>query len=137
MDNNRVTMVPYAFKLNDFAKDNTNYRQVIWTGKNLQMTIMSIPIRGDIGLEIHPDTDQIICVEDGRARAIISRVQNRIEQQYLLEKGDVIFIPQGYYHNIINNSNVPLKLASVYAPPHHKPNVIQKTKEEAMKEEKY
>lgn len=128
-------IMPLAFNLEQFAQENSNFRIAVWTGQHLQMTLMSIPVKEDIGLEKHKDTDQIICIKDGQALSTISRFQNSIEQQYFLNRGDVIFIPAGFWHNIINTGMIPLKLISVYAPPNHAPNTIHLTKADAMKEE--
>lgn len=58
---------PYVANIEQQAVQNQNFRTAIWTGCHLQMTLMCIPPCGEVGLEIHPDTDQFIRVEQGNA----------------------------------------------------------------------
>ena len=51
---------PQSFDLERATVENTDYRAVAWTGKHLQLTLMSIPVGGDVGLETHPDNDQFL-----------------------------------------------------------------------------
>src|SRR5690625_7715306 len=46
---------PYAVNIEDATVQNTNFRTALWTGKHLQMTLMSIPVGGEIGLEKHDE----------------------------------------------------------------------------------
>jgi hypothetical protein len=57
---------PLVVNINKAAKQNNNFRIALWTGEHLQVTLMSINVGDDIGLEIHPDTDQFIRIEDGQ-----------------------------------------------------------------------
>lgn len=52
--------------LRDKALQNHNYRETVWTGCFMQMTVMCIPACSDVGLEIHDNTDQIIRIEQGQ-----------------------------------------------------------------------
>ena len=122
---------PYAADIRKTAMKNQNFRAAAWTGCHLQMTLMCIPICGEIGLEIHPETDQMIRVEKGRAvvRMGNSRQMQNFQQQ--LCEGDVVFVPAGTWHNILNMGREPLKLSAIYAPPHHKRGTVHRTKAEA------
>lgn len=122
---------PFAANISQMAMRNRNFRTSVWTGDYLQMTLMCIPVCGDIGLEIHPDTDQLICVECGRAMAKMGECQQRLNLQQQLCSGDAVFVPAGMWHNIINVGKEPLKLASVYAPPHHPRGTVHRTKADA------
>ena len=117
-----VTNVPMA------SVDNTHFRTAIWTGQYLQMTLMTIPPCGEVGLEIHPDTDQFIRVEQGKALVKMGKCKNDMKFSQCAVCGDGIFIPAGMWHNIINTGKDCLKLASVYAPPHHPRDTIHHTK---------
>jgi hypothetical protein len=44
---------PQSFDLERATLENTDYRAVAWSGKYLQLTLMSIPVGEDIGLEAH------------------------------------------------------------------------------------
>lgn len=126
---------PYVADIERSAIQNTNFRTAIWTGSHLQMTLMCIPAGGEIGWEIHSDTDQMLRVEQGSAVVKMGRCKNQTECQQNMCKSDVVFIPAGTWHNVINIGRTPLKLSSVYAPPHHPKGTIQPTKKDAEKEE--
>ena len=49
---------PYVTNIHMAAMNNPHFRTTIWTGEYLQMTLMMIPPCGEVGQEIHPDTDQ-------------------------------------------------------------------------------
>jgi mannose-6-phosphate isomerase-like protein (cupin superfamily) len=117
------------------SMQNQNFRTALWTGSHLQMTLMSIPPRGEIGLEIHKDTDQIIRIEQGSAVAKMGSCPEHPDIQQSLSVGDVVFVPAGTWHNVKNTGRYPLKVSSVYAPPNHPKGTLQRTGEDA--EEKY
>lgn len=119
---------PFAVHVSQAARQNTAFRSALWTGNHLQMTVMSIPVGEDIGGEVHPDTDQYIRVEDGQAIAKTGCCKDRPEKQWSLTAGDAVFVPAGTWHNLINAGCCPLKLSSVYAPPHHPGDTLQQTK---------
>lgn len=122
---------PFVTNVEDMAMQNPNFRKEIWTGSNVQMTLMSIPVKGEIGKEIHPDTDQIIRIESGMAVAKIGKCKNKFDYCKKICKGDTIFVPAGTWHNVENMGQKPLKISSIYAPPHHPRGTVQRTKEEA------
>ena len=124
---------PCVINVEETAKQNMNFRTAIWTGCHLQMTVMCISECSDIGLEIHEDTDQIIRVEEGMACVEMGCNRNRLGHQYNLCVGDVVFVPAGTWHNIINTGNCALKLSTVYAPPHHPAGTVHRTKEDAQR----
>lgn len=127
--------VPYTLHLEQTAKRGHNFRTVLWTGDQLQLTVMCIPFRGEIGLELHPDTDQLIRIEDGQARVRMGKNRERMEHCHCLRTGDVILIPRGTWHNVINTGNRMLKLSSVYAPPQHPQGTVHPTKADAERGE--
>ena len=92
------------------------------------MTLMSIPPCGEVGLELHPETDQFIRVEHGNALVKMGTCKHEMSFTQCVECGDGIFIPAGMWHNIVNTGKSCLKLSSVYAPPHHPSSTIHRTK---------
>ena len=112
----------FTNNLEKITLNNKNYRAVINTTKNMQLVVMSIKPGVEIGTEIHPITSQFIRVEQGSALAILNG------EHHLLYDGDYIIIAPKTKHNIINIGNKPLKLYTIYTPPEHNPNLIQKTK---------
>ncbi|MBQ9485455.1 MAG: cupin domain-containing protein [Clostridia bacterium] len=119
---------PTLLNLNNVARSNRFYRKEIWTGEYLQLTVMSIPIGGEVGLEIHNENDQMIGVEYGFASVYTGATKQGVKFMGNVNSDYAIFIPAGTWHNIINDGNVPLKLYSVYAPPHHPKGTVHKTK---------
>lgn len=120
---------PFTANLASAARQNRNFRTAFWTGRQLQMTLMSIPPHGEIGWEVHPDTDQLIRVEAGLALVRMGGCQEEPEVERRLSPGEAIFVPQGTRHNILNPGSAPLKLSSVYAPPHHPRGTVQECRE--------
>ena len=116
---------PYAVNIEKASMQNQNYRTALWTGNHLQLTLMSIPVGGDIGLEVHHDTDQFIRIESGNGLALTGTDKNRLCSRWQICGGYAVFIPAGTWHNIINTGNCPLKIYTVYAPPHHPHGTVQ------------
>jgi mannose-6-phosphate isomerase-like protein (cupin superfamily) len=119
---------PYVANIQNCAQQNRNFRTALWTGNFLQMTLMCIPICDQIGLECHSDTDQFIRVEAGNGIVKMGKSKDCLTFQKPLCCGDGVFIPAGTWHNILNTGKQPLKLSSIYAPPHHPAGTIQPTK---------
>lgn len=126
---------PYAANIPQMAMQNHNFRTATWTGCHLQMTLMCIPPCGEIGLEIHADTDQFIRIEQGKAIVKMGTCKEQPDFQQTLCMGDAVFIPAGTWHNIVNTGMNPLKVSSIYAPPNHPWGTIHQTKEDADREE--
>ncbi len=110
---------PYVVNIEDLTKANTNFRTAQWTGQYFQMTLMSIPVGGEVGLEVHPETDQFLRLEQGKAKVLMGASQDNLDQTFEAEDDFAIFVPAGTWHNIINDGDEDLKLYSIYAPPHH------------------
>lgn len=115
--------------IKQLTKENTNFRTVIYTGKQSQLVLMSLLVGEDIGEETHIAKDQILFIVDGVGEAVLNGETTKIE------KHSVVFVPAGTIHNIINKGEEEMKLYTVYAPPAHKDGTIHKTKEEAAREE--
>lgn len=113
------------------AKNNTDFRKAVWTGQHLQMTLMSIPVCGDVGVEMHPDVDQLLRMEAGQGLVRTGSCRHDLPTSQILQTGDVVFVPAGTWHNVENHGNCPLKLSSVYAPPQHPHGTMHRTKADA------
>ena len=122
---------PYVVDIPRHASRNTNFRTAVWTGSDLQMTLMHLPPCGEIGVEMHEDTDQLLRIEQGCGMVKIGACREQLDMQYRVCRGDAIFVPAGTWHNVINIGRIPLKISSVYAPPNHHKGTIHRTKEEA------
>ena len=106
--------------------ENSNFRKVLYTGKNSQLVLMSLKPKEDIGMEVHTENDQFFRIEKGEGKCVIDG------NEYVLEDGSAIVVPAGAEHNVINTSeNEDLKLYTIYSPAHHKDGIVRGTKEEA------
>lgn len=126
---------PYTANIERLGIENTNFRTTAWTGCHLQMTLMSIPPCGEIGLEIHQDTDQFIRVEYGKGFITMGECKHHLDYKQNICRGDTVFIPAGTWHNVTNVGRNHLKVSVTYAPPNHKKGTIHRTKADADKEE--
>ena len=115
-------MKGYVTDIERDTRDNENFRKVLYTSSYMQLVLMSVP--EEIGLEIH-GVDQFIRIEAGEGKAILDGVEHP------LRDGSVVVIPAGTTHNIVNTGSEPLKLYTLYAPPHHKDGTVHVTKEVA------
>ncbi|WP_127532053.1 cupin domain-containing protein [Paenibacillus kobensis] len=119
---------PFVVNINQAAKQNNNYRTALWTGKNLQVTLMSIKVGEDIGLEVHPATDQFIRIEEGQGFVQMGNSKDNLNFQAMAYDGYAIMIPAGTWHNVTNAGYRPLKVYSIYAPPQHPFGTVHETK---------
>ena len=126
---------PYVVDIEDLTLSNENFRTAAWTGTYLQMTLMTIPVGGQVGLEVHTDTDQFLRLEQGKAKVVMGASKDSLDQEWTAEDDWAIFVPAGVWHNIINDGSEPLKLYSIYAPVHHPHSTVHATYEEAMEAE--
>lgn len=111
--------------IKELARENENFRHVIYSGKHSQIVLMSLLVGEDIGMETHGTSDQILFIVHGDGKAIVGREKTNIK------KHSVIFVPAGTEHNIINKGNDEMKLYTIYAPSVHADGIIHKTKAEA------
>ncbi|MFL0166193.1 cupin domain-containing protein [Candidatus Clostridium helianthi] len=119
---------PLVINIDKATKQNTNFRTALWTGEHFQVTLMSINVGDDIGLEIHPDTDQFIRIEDGQGIVKMGKSKDNLEFQANARNDFAIIIPAGTWHNVINTGTKPLKVYSIYAPPKHPRGTVHVTK---------
>lgn len=124
---------PFSVNIRRAALGNKNFRTALWTGDNLQLTLMSIPSGGEIGLEMHDGTDQFIRIESGEGIVKMGSCRDKLNYQRRIGIGDAVFVPAGTWHNIMNIGRCPLKVYSVYAPPKHPHGTVHQTKEIADK----
>jgi mannose-6-phosphate isomerase-like protein (cupin superfamily) len=125
---------PYVVNINQAAKQNNRYRTTLWTGKHLQVTVMSISVGDDIGLEVHPVTDQFIRIEEGQGLVQMGDSKEKLEFQAMAYENYAIMVPAGKWHNVINTGNRPLKVSVLYAPPHHPYGTVHETKADAQED---
>ena len=119
-------MKGYNNNIEKLTLENTNFRKVEYTGKHLQLVLMTLPPNGEIGLEVHNDTDQFFRFESGVGKVLVDG------NEYIVGDGDSVIVPEGAEHNVINTSDSePLTMYTIYAPAHHKDGTVHVTKAEA------
>ncbi|MFN0217842.1 MAG: cupin domain-containing protein [Hyphomicrobium sp.] len=121
----------FVADIEELTENNSDFRRVLYTGKNLQLVLMAIQPGDEIGEETHTDRDQFFRVEKGKGEVWIDGVRSKI-------KSDVaIFVPAGARHNIVNTGDKALRLYTLYAPPEHRDGITHATKAEAQSHEEH
>jgi mannose-6-phosphate isomerase-like protein (cupin superfamily) len=113
------------FTIATVAEQSADFRRVLWTGRHTQLVIMTLPAGGEIGDEVHEDTDQILTFVSGTGEARVGPDARSVAQ------GDLVVVPAGTQHNVVNTGPNPLVLYTVYGPPEHAEGAVHTTKEEA------
>ncbi|WP_409254234.1 cupin domain-containing protein [Bacillus sp. SCS-153A] len=128
---------PFVVDIEKVTTENDTFRTALWTGKHLQLTLMSIDVGDDIGLEVHPETDQFIRIEEGQGLVQMGDTKDQLTYEQYAYADYAIFIPAGKWHNITNTGNTPMKVYAIYAPPEHPFGTVHKTKADAIEAEGY
>lgn len=118
-------MKGFVDDIEKLTEENDNFRQVLYTGHNLQLVLMSINPGEEIGEEVHDDRDQFFRIEAGEGEITIDGTVHRVKGD------DGIIVPQGARHNVKSVGSKPLKLYTIYGPPEHVDGTIHKTCAEA------
>lgn len=124
-------MKGFVDNIEKLTTENSNFRKVLYTGKYMQLVLMTLKPGEEIGAEVHEDHDQFFRVEEGSGEVIIDGQRRSIKDD------DAIIVPAGARHNVVNNGNQPLKLYTLYGPPEHRDSVIHSTKAEADASEEH
>ena len=120
-------MTGYVGPIEKDTEKNEYFRQVLFTGKHLQLVVMSLQPKEELGNEVHEQVDQFFRIEEGGAKFVLSGTE-----EHLVGAGGAVVVPAGTYHNVINTSPTePLKLYTIYTPPQHPDGTVHKTKAEA------
>lgn len=122
---------PWVIDMESEILGNDTFRTTMWTGEHLQMTVMSIPVGGDIGLEVHHGIDQFLRIEQGKGKCQMGPAEDKLDFERIVEDDDAIFVPDGVWHNVTNIGDEPLKLYTIYAVPDHLPGTVHQTQEDA------
>ena len=118
-------MKGFAADIEELTEENSDFRRVLYTGKNLQLVLMAIEPGGEIGEEVHDDGDQFFRVEKGKGEVVIDGQRSKIKGD------DAIIVPAGARHNIINIGDKPLRLYTLYGPPAHREGTVHVTRADA------
>jgi mannose-6-phosphate isomerase-like protein (cupin superfamily) len=123
---------PFVVNIDEATKQNDTYRTALWTGEHLQVTLMSIDVGDDIGLEVHPTTDQFLRIEEGQGFVQMGDTEDNLTFEADAYDDYAIMIPAGKWHNVTNTGDKPMKIYAIYAPPEHPFGTVHVTKADAM-----
>ena len=124
-------MTGWVGDIEDATLTNDTFRTVLFTGENLQLTVMRLQPGEEIGVEMHDHLDQFIRIEQGRARITIGPSEDEVSETHELEDDWAVVIPGGTWHNVVNTGDGDLRLYSIYTPPEHPDGTVHRTKAEA------
>lgn len=119
-------MKGFVDDIEELTENNADFRRVLYTGKHLQLVLMSLSPGEDIGEEIHADRDQFFRIEKGKGNVVIDGVSHKVKDD------DAFLVPAGARHNLINVGEKPLRLYTLYGPPNHVDKLVQTSKREAL-----
>lgn len=121
-------MKGYVDNIEKATLENTDFRRVLYTGKHLQLVLMTLQPGEDIGEEVHAGHDQFFRIESGQGKVLIDG------QSHAVADDDAVIVPAGARHNVTNTGNAPLQLYTLYAPPEHRDGVVHASKADAVEE---
>jgi mannose-6-phosphate isomerase-like protein (cupin superfamily) len=121
-------MKGYVANIETLTVENNDFRRVLYTGKNLQLVLMTLQPGEEIGAEVHETHDQFFRIEEGAGEVRIDGVSHKIKDD------DAVIVPAGARHNVINTGKSPLRLYTLYGPPEHRDGVVHKTKADEQEE---
>ena len=115
----------YSAEVERLARENEDFRRVLYTAQQAQLVLMAIPPGEEIGEEVHDGVDQALVFVAGEGEAVIEGTHTPV-------RADSLFIvPSGTRHNFIAGAGSALKLFTVYSPPEHPDGTVHHTKAEA------
>jgi mannose-6-phosphate isomerase-like protein (cupin superfamily) len=123
---------PWVLDIEDATVSNSNYRHVQWTGEHMQMVLMSLKPGEVIDLEMHPEIDQFIRIEQGEARVLMGESSDNLSFDKMVSDDWSVFIPAGYWHEVRNTGETDLKVYTIYTPAEHPAGTLNETYEEAV-----
>jgi len=124
-------MTGWIGDIQEATLQNPNFRTVLFTGRQMQLTVMRLAPGEEIGVEMHDDTDQFLRVEEGRAVVTFGPSKDEIAETHHIEDDWAVIVPCGTWHNVVNEGDGELKLYSLYAPPEHPDGTVHPTKADA------
>jgi len=118
----------YIDNIDQATVANEDFRRVLYTGKYLQLVLMTLQPGEEIGSEVHEDHDQFFRIEEGRGEVHVDGKATAIEDDF------AVIVPAGARHNVVNTGDVPLRLYTIYGPPEHKHGTVHSTKADEQEE---
>jgi len=121
-------MTGFVDNIETLTTENSDFRRVLYTGKHLQLVLMSLEPGQEIGSEVHEDHDQFFRIESGKGAVVIDGERTEVKDD------DAIIVPAGARHNVINSGSEPLRLYTIYGPPEHEDGVVAEDKADVEEE---
>jgi mannose-6-phosphate isomerase-like protein (cupin superfamily) len=121
-------MKGYVANIEEATVANEDFRRVLYTGKNIQLVLMTLKPGEEIGEEVHEDRDQFFRIEEGQGTVYIDGAGNPVEDDF------AVIVPAGARHNVVNTGSAPLRFYTLYGPPEHKHGTVHKDKEQAQRD---
>ena len=121
-------MKGYCDDIERVTTENDDFRRVLYTGKHLQLVLMTLQPGEEIGEEVHDDRDQFFRIEEGQGEVRIDGAANRVKDDF------AVIVPAGARHNVVNTGDAPLRFYTLYGPPEHKDGVVHKDKAQATRD---
>ena len=121
-------MKGYCDDIERVTTENDDFRRVLYTGKHLQLVLMTIQPGEEIGEEVHDDRDQFFRIEEGQGEVRIDGAANKVKDDF------AVIVPAGARHNVVNTGDAPLRFYTLYGPPEHKDGVVHKDKTQATRD---
>lgn len=128
---------PWIIDIEEATMDNTDYRMAVWTGKYMQLVLMSLEPGEEIALELHSGNDQFLRIESGVARVLMGKEKDNLSFDKTIGDDWIMMIPAGYWHKIINVGQEPLKVYTLYGLPVHEAGTVHETHEDAKDHHKH
>jgi len=119
-------MKGYCDNIEERTVENDDFRRVLYTGRHLQLVLMTLQPGEEIGEEVHEDRDQFFRFEEGEGAVKIDGVENPVKADF------AVIVPAGARHNVVNRGSKPLRLYTIYGPPEHVDRLVERTRAEAM-----
>jgi mannose-6-phosphate isomerase-like protein (cupin superfamily) len=129
-------MTGWVGNVGETVRASSYFRQVVFTGHEMQLVVMTLQPGEDIGLEVHDHVEQFIRVESGRATVTLGPSEHEITEAHDIAAGWAVVVPAGTWHNVLNSGGGDLQLSTIYGPPQHADGTIHKTRAEATAAER-
>jgi mannose-6-phosphate isomerase-like protein (cupin superfamily) len=124
-------MKGFVDDIEELTENNKDFRRVLYTGKHLQLVLMSLKPGEEIGEEVHDTHDQFFRIEKGKGEVWIDGEKTKVKADF------AIIVPAGARHNVINTDDKALRLYTLYSPPEHRDGIVRATKAEAEASEEH
>lgn len=128
-------MIGWVGNIEKETVENSTFRTVLFTGANMQLTVMSIPPGGEIGLEMHDHLDQFLRIEQGSGKLLLGPSEDEVAETHELSDDWAVIVPGGTWHNVVNTGDGDLRIYSLYSPPEHPDGTVHLTKADADADE--